>query len=132
MTIVIDQDPQATAIKAALNTAMSSLNGAPKALDFDENPIGAAAYVRVDLSRRFVIERRFGGDVPVPGGRLTLRYVARNIYNARALRKACTAALEGQTLAVGSDDISFMFEVEDPIEQDDAGFWTGADTFTFA
>lgn len=122
-----DQDAIATTIIAALNTAYPAQ---VNAYDWDDVPAEhPARYTQVDVSRRFVPERRLGGDVMVPGSRLVTRYSARSVSDLREIRRLTMTALEGVIL---SGDVGpFVFESEDPMQTDD-GWLTAADAWTFA
>lgn len=132
-----DQEPLAVAIKAAIT---AELPEGVSAYDADEvpgttgGPSGStpARFVQIDVERRWVPERRFGGAVPIHGGALTTHYRAPNKTAARALRAATFAALEDRAYALpGGDTVGpFTFESDGGIGMVD-GAWSGFDIFTF-
>lgn len=126
MTQVWDEEAQATAIKAALVAAMPASVGV---YDPDEVPVERpATFLTVTPSRRYVPERRFGGDVTLPGGRLVIEYAARSVTNVRAMRRYVTAALEGVILP--GDLGPFTYETSDEVDGRD-GWFDAADFFTY-
>lgn len=112
-----------TAIVAAINAQYAS----PVAFAPDKAP-AATNCILVWVSRRYMADRMIGGDLRTDGGRVVTRYVAKAYADAAQMRQRTRAALEQQTLA--SNLGPFVFETEDPTEQDD-GWWTGADSFTY-
>lgn len=125
-------EQMAGAIKTALATALADIppTGSVKAYDYDEIPGGQygnvpgelpARYVAIDISRRYVPERRYSGEVMLPGHRLGTRYCAATMTTARELQRRIVVALEDVILA--SDLGPFSFEVEsEPIHPDALGF----------
>lgn len=129
------EQEQATAILAAINAAIGP--GAT-AYEYDKIP-GAngnagtepAQYVAVALSRRYVDNRRFGGSVMLPGGRLETRYAAKSITNARNMRRLVTAAIEDTTLTGPGGEVGpFTFESAEAFRPDQT-YQVGTDVWTF-
>lgn len=119
------QETDAVAIIAALNAALPA---AARAYDLDALPaVRPAAYVEVDLSRRYIPDRLASGEATVVCGRLITGYIAKTVSNARELRRIVTATLEDK--AIGSVG-PFTFEADDSIGE--AGDWfVGSDSWTF-
>lgn len=124
-------DAHAEVIKARLAAATKR-----DVYDLDE--IGRAQrlpaeYVAVQLSRRFSDESlRFDGFRGPVAWRLSTRYVAKSVTNARLLRDRVTGSLEGQTLTVSSSTSTpVTFETGDAFEPDDEGYHTALDDWTY-
>lgn len=115
----------AVTILAALNAVL----GDADAYDIDEVPAERPdKYVAIDITRRWVPERRFGGKVMLPGYFLTVEYHARNVHDVRSMREKAVAALEDVIL---SGDIGpFTFATAAEVSARD-GWFDSADTFTF-
>ncbi len=136
-----DQDPQATAIKAAIQ---AELPAGVLVYEADEVPGTAggpgtgpvpARYVTIELSRRYTSVRRLSEDVMLTPGAVTTHYRAPNISgagNVRDLRDAVKAALENQMYDLpGGEYIGpFGFDIDGGIKYVAEG-WSGFDTWTF-
>ena len=133
--VLVTEDEQATAILAALNTALApavayeygdvpGTNGNPGTVP--------DRYVLIDLSRRYVEGRMISGEPRWKGYRLGTRYAAKVTDDARTMRARVTEALENKTLATasGGEVGPFVFETAESIRPDD-GYQSGADTWTF-
>lgn len=126
-----DEDPKAAAIITALDAALPA---SVTVCDLDDLPTPRPEkYVAVSVSRRYVPERRFGGRVMLPGGRLVVGYGARTVSDIREMRRRATAALENVALTVGGDTLGpFVFETADDIDSVSDGAWfASSDYFTF-
>lgn len=128
------EQEQATAILAAINAAI-----APNvAYEYGKVPgtngntgTEPASYMVVALSRRYVPERRASGEVTVRGGRLSTRYIAKSVVNAREMRRRTTEVLEDKALTTTAGDVGpFVFESADPFQPDE-GYEVATDLWTF-
>lgn len=129
------ESEQAAAIFAALNAAL-----APRSVAYEYGKVPGAngnngtepdRYVVVDISRRYVEHRRASGFVPLQGGRVGTRYIAKSATDVRAMRAKVTAALEDQILVTDAGEIGpFTFESADPMRSD-AAYLVAEDLFTF-
>lgn len=120
-----DQETIATAIKAAIAAAVPA---SVEVYDLDEIPSPAPVrHVQIELNRRFVDVRGFGGWVEVPGYDLTTRCHAETLTNVRTMRAQVTAALENQILP--GDIGPCVFRIGEPEGDDDTG-WVGSDFWT--
>lgn len=128
MTVPVDEQVQATAILAVLNTAL-----APKvAYDLDEvpSPRPNGPYVVVTISWRYGGEARADGYVGTDGGRILTRYVARSVEDARQLRSKVVGALRHGSLTIAGDTVTTSRETSIAIAPDD-GYFSGVDAWTF-
>lgn len=125
---------QAAAILAALNDALApavayELSKVPGASgNAGTEP---AKYAVVSIARRYTDSRRGSGEVSLNGYRLTVRYIAKSIGDARTMRARGTAALEDQIIVADAGEIGpFVFESSDAFRPDE-GYQVGDDAFTF-
>ncbi|MCW2785245.1 MAG: hypothetical protein JWP74_1762 [Marmoricola sp.] len=119
----------AVAVGVLLNTLLS-----PKfAYDFDKVPSPRPTeYVDYAVTRRFGGEVREDGFTGTTGWRVTVRYVAKTIPNARLLQNKVTAGLEYASLSIAGDSTTpVLFETSEPIGTDEDGYFTGLDAFTY-
>jgi hypothetical protein len=131
----VTESEQAAAIFAALNAAL-----APRSVAYEYGKVPGSNgntgtepdhYVVVDISRRYVPERRASGEVMLPGGRVGTRYIGKNAADVRAMRAKVTAALEDQIIVTDAGEIGpFTFESADPMRTD-AAFQVAEDLWTF-
>ena len=131
-----DQEPRAAAIKAAIDAALPS---EVSVFDLDDVPgtngnpgTTPQKYVVVEVSRRWVAARRFGGDVMVPGGAVATHYRADTITNARELRRRTAAGIENVPLATaGGDPFTCSFSQDAGIEYIKGVGYAGFDLWNF-
>jgi hypothetical protein len=127
----VTEETHAAAVIAALNTVLTPR----QAYDYDTvqtMPTKPAQYVAISLSRRYGEGGRVGGTKGIDLWRLTTRYVANTVTNARTLRADTVQALEEVRLTVGSSTTTpIQFETAIPIEPDD-DWWSGLDSWTYA
>ena len=119
----------ATAILDAINAQFASVHA------YDRSDVAvpklSTDHIIVDLSRRYVAERRFSGIVTSPGGRVMVRFVATTASNVYVMQARVKAALEDQILATAAGEVGpFTFETSDPLGPDD-GWLSAADTYTY-
>lgn len=136
-----DFEPVAAAIKTALDAALPASVGV---YDIDEVPgaVGGldpdgtlpAMHVEILLSPRFVAERRFSGEVMLPGGELLTRYHAGSVTSVRELRRLVSAALEDVALPLPAPSTEFVgpfvFQIGEAEDFDDTGC-TALDIWSF-
>ena len=119
------------AVLVALNTA---LPGSVAAYDVDEVPTPRPSeYVDIGLTRRFGGNLKQGGSMDVTGYRLTVQAVSRtSVANVRNSLEKCRAAIEFQSLIVGTSTTTpIQFETEDDYDLG-SGWVSGVIAFTFA
>lgn len=119
-----DQNP----IAAAILTALNAVPGVD-AYDLDEAPgnTDAGHHVVISLYRDPSDQRRLGGAESVNAFFLEATYRADSVYNCRELRRLTCLALED--VALGDIGPLVFNQETQPIDDDPAGGWTGADTF---
>ena len=128
------ENEQAAAILAAINAAITPA----VAYEYGKVPgtngntgTEPTSYMVVAISRRYVPERRASGEVTVPGGRLSTRYIAKSVVNGREMRRRTAAVIEDKILtATGGDVGPFVFESGDPFQPDET-YQVATDLFTF-
>jgi len=128
------ENEQAAAILAAINAAIAPA----VAYEYGKVPgtNGNAGseptkYVLVAISRRYVPERRASGEVTVPGGRLSTRYIAKSVADGRTMRQRTTDVLEDKILTTAAGEVGpFVFESGDPFQPDET-FQVATDLWTF-
>lgn len=116
----------AAAILAAINATFTT----PRAYELGDPGLATLTtdHIVVMVFRRFVPEKNAAGEVPIHGGRVVTRYIAKTPANVRVLRDRTTQALEDQILTGGVGP--FTFESSDTADQD--GAWlVESDTWTF-
>lgn len=114
----------ATAVKAAID---AQLGTAAASYDIDDVPglngnTGTLPfrYVEIGVSRRYTEPDRGDAMPSFIGYRITTRAVAKNITDARNLRRLTGLALENKALTVsGQTSTPVAFETEDPIAPDE-------------
>lgn len=116
---------ETTAICGAINSKFSLTD---PAVAPDDAAGMTADHIIVFVSRRFTDSNRASGEVSVAGGRVVTRYVSKSLTNVSNSQAKARSALEDQI--VGSLG-PFVFETEDPVDQDDDGFWVAADSWTY-
>ncbi|TQK73364.1 hypothetical protein [Nocardioides sp. SLBN-35] len=137
----LDEEPIATAIKAAIQT---ELDDKATAYDVDEVPgtVGGNAPSSTPPDQHVEIEfarvdaepsRRASGDVSIPDRELTTRYHAGSSTSVRELRRRTGIALEGRAYDLPDGDTvgPFRFVLGEPVQPDDTG-WVAADHWVFA
>lgn len=122
-----DEETQAVALLAALNTAL-----APKfAYDYDEVPSPRPKnYVAFSVTWRFGGEARNDGYVGTDGARVTTTYVSESLSNARLMRSKVVGLFRHGHIVIADDVAIITRETGEPIEQVD-GWFTGYDDWTF-
>lgn len=120
-------EEMATAAVALINAKFSST----RAYELDEVPATRPeSYVEVSVARRPIRgNQRHDGSPSFKGYRLTARFVAQSITNARLLEQKTTEALD--FIALGPDVTPVEFETATSIDPDD-GWFSGVTSWTFA
>lgn len=134
----MNEETHAAAVIAALNTQLAA-QFAPDVMAYELDDLveltqKPAQHIEVTLGRRFNEEgSRVSTDKGIALVRVTTRYVADTVTNARSLRAAAKTALEDVRLVVdGSATTPIKFETAVHIEQDEKHWWTGVDSWTYA
>ncbi|RNL66243.1 hypothetical protein EFK50_01045 [Nocardioides marmoriginsengisoli] len=131
--MIATPEQHATAVLAVLNAALNPGTKPRYAYDFDDVPSPRPAeYVEVSVTRRFGGEIREDGTTGTTGWRITARYVAKRVSDARLMQSKCTTALEDVPLMVAGElTTGPLFETSEVIAPDDGGYFTGLDAFTY-
>lgn len=131
----MSEELHAAALVASANVALASggLTNPTKAYDVDDVPSPRPRdYVEISLHRRAGGEFRACGWVGTTSWRVTARYVARSVSNARDLRKRITAGWEDIAITVdGIESTRLIFETAVPIGEDD-GYYSGLDSWVYS
>lgn len=126
------EEQVATAVKTALNTALSSYGataGAVKAFDYDDAAKVTTEHVQVSVARRFAESKR-GGAVSRAPFRLQTRPVGNTVTNARNIHQRVFLALQDVRItADGETSTPVDMESADDIGPDDGKF-SGLTTWT--
>lgn len=122
----MNPEADATAIIAAINAQFTTV----RAFDMSDDDVKSidVDHILVTVSRRYVDEQLASGEVPIPGGRVVTRYVAKTIANVYTLRSRTAAAIEDQILT--GDVGPFSFE-SDEVPGPDDGWISAADVWTY-
>lgn len=120
------QAEQYEAIQAAIDAQFAT----PRVVSLEDAPHVQVDHILMFVSRRFTADRRYSGEVTVPGGRVVVRYVAKTGDNVRVMRARVFAALEDHILTAPTEVGPFTFETEDDIAVDE-GWFVASDTFTY-
>lgn len=131
--IVSDADV-ATAVLAALNSGGASGTAHADELDTIKKakPL-PNSYTEVTVSRRFGGESRNDAYLGTDAFRVTARQCSKvDIFNARELRRRTRVNLEYAYIAAGGlTSTPVLFETAEDIGQDEQGYWSGLETYTF-
>lgn len=135
MAAEFDERIIAAALAAALNTALAphavfEFGEVPGA---DENPgVLPDIYVVSALERRFVQSGRAVGRTDRTGWRIQLRYVGRDVAEARWCVPRIATALNGKTITVsGTESTPITHETSQAVGPD-SGRFSGLVEYTFA
>lgn len=115
---------------AAVLTAINAQFSTKRAYELGDPALASLTvdHILVQVSRRYVAERRASGEVTMPGHYVAVRYIAKSPANLALLREKTTVALEDRILP--GDVGPFSFE-SSKVEGVDEGWLVEADTFTY-